>query len=150
MATIWKRGRGKLGALQPLLGRWQAEADSQLGPARCARVFERILAESYIQLTATWEIGTERKAYQEVALFGVGGSGAMELWSFTSDGKRSHGRLADVSDLHAEAIGFEAQMPAGLARQAYWPTADGAIIWVVESRNARGWNRFTEHCYRPT
>jgi hypothetical protein len=31
------------------------------------------------------------------------------------------GAFADVSDIHPEAIGFEAQMPAGLTRMAYWP-----------------------------
>lgn len=71
----------------------------------------------------------------------------MLFWSFTNDGKRSQGRLADVSDIHAEAIGFEAQMPAGLARQAYWPDGDGGVHWMVESKNKKGWHRFTEHHY---
>jgi len=53
-----------------------------------------------------------------------------------------------ATDLHAEAIGFEAQMPAGRPRQAYWPVA-GGFCWVVESRNAQGWRRFVEHAYRP-
>jgi hypothetical protein len=33
-----------------------------------------------------------------------------------SYGQRSEGTLVDAGDLHAEAIGFEAEMPAGLAR----------------------------------
>jgi len=57
--------------------------------------------------------------------------------------------VADVTDLHPEAVGFEAQMPAGLARMAYWPEEDGGFVWVVESKNAKGWRRFVEHRYRP-
>ena len=72
----------------------------------------------------------------------------MSFWSFTSDGKRSEGVIADVSDVHPEAIGFEAQMPAGLARTVYWPDQEGGFHWAVESRNKQGWHRFTEHHYR--
>jgi len=54
--------------------------------------------------------------------------------------------VADVTDLHPEAVGFEAHMPAGFARMAYWPAGDG-FIWVVESKNAKGWRRFVEHHY---
>ncbi len=66
---------------------------------------------------------------------------------FTSDGKRSEGTLADVTDVHPEAVGFEAQMPAGLARMVYWPDEAGGFRWAVESKNKRGWKRFTEHHY---
>jgi hypothetical protein len=72
----------------------------------------------------------------------------MGFWSFTSDGKSSRGRLADATDLHAKAIGFEAQMPAGLARMVYWPHEEGGVRWVVESKTKKGWNRFVEHHYR--
>src|SRR5262249_19516510 len=71
------------------------------------------------------------------------------FWSFTSDGKRSQGTVADVTDVHAEAIGFEAEMPAGLARMVYWPDDDGGFFWVVESKNKKGWRRFVEHNYKP-
>jgi len=37
MGKTWKKGRGKLGFLQPLLGRWTAEAKSEMGPVRCTR-----------------------------------------------------------------------------------------------------------------
>jgi hypothetical protein len=77
------------------------------------------------------------------------GRGKLGLWSFTSDGKRSTGLVADVTDLHEEAVGFEAQMPAGLARMAYWPEEGGGSSWVVESKNAKGWKRFVHHHYRP-
>jgi hypothetical protein len=148
MATSWKKGRGKLGFLQPLLGRWIAEADTPMGRVSCSRVFEVILGGSFIQLTARWEFGPD-KVYQEVAILGPGDDGQVGFWSFASDGKRSQGTVADVSDLHPQAIGFEAQMPAGLARMAYWPTEAGGFIWVVEARNKKGWKRFVEHTYRP-
>ena len=88
------------------------------------------------------------RAYEEVALFGVGESGKLCFWSYTSDGKRSQGEIADVSDIHDKAIGFEAHMPAGLARMAYWPDETDGFHWAVESKNAKGWRRFTEHHYR--
>jgi len=91
------------------------------------------------------------KTYEERALIGVGKGGAVTFWSFTSDGKNSSGVFADVTDLHPSAIGFEAQMDAGLARMAYWPDEedDGdGFRWVVESRTKKGWRRFTEHRYR--
>jgi hypothetical protein len=159
---LWKKGRGKLGLLQPLYGSWVAETNSELGPLRCTRLFQPILGGKFIELRARWEFskpnperreGSEGskltgKAYEEIALFGVGTEGRVAFWSFTSDGKRSDGAVADVTDLHSEAIGFEARMPAGLARQAYWPVEPG-FVWVVESRNAKGWRRFVEHTYRP-
>ena len=157
MAKAWKKGRGKLGFLQPLLGSWRADAESPMGPLRCTRTFEAVLGGSYIQLTARWEFGatakgTEEsgggKGYQEITLIGAGDEGKVCFWSFTSDGKRSQGTVADVTDLHDEAIGFEAQMPAGLARMAYWPE-EGGFVWVVESKTAKGWRRFVEHHYRP-
>jgi hypothetical protein len=49
------------------------------------------------------------------------------------------GTLADATDLHPQAVGFEAQMDMGLARQAYWPDAEGTgFHWVVESRTKNG------------
>ena len=61
--------------------------------------------------------------------------------SFTSDGKRSQGALADVTDVHPEAIGFGADMPAGRARMVYWPAEDGGFRWAVESGTKKGGNR---------
>jgi hypothetical protein len=150
MPRLWKKGRGKLGLFAPLHGAWIAEAGSPMGPVRCRRTLTPILGGHYLQLTARWEIGAEGagKVYEEVALIGVGDDGQVCSWSFTSDGKRSQGVLADVTDLHPEAIGFEADMPAGRARMAYWPEEGGGFRWVVESRTKRGWNRFVEHGYR--
>ena len=143
----WKKGRGKLGVLDPLLGTWVACADSPMGPIRCSRTFERVLGGNYVQLRAVWKMG-EKGSYVEHALFGPGEDADLLFWSFTNDGKRSQGHLANVTDIHPEAVGFEAQMPAGLARQAYWPDGDGGVFWVVESKNKKGWHRFTEHRYK--
>lgn len=143
---IWKKGRGKLGVLEPLLGSWQAEADSPMGPIRCVRKFSRILRGTRILLEAQWIIGD--KVYEEHAVYGADDAGALAFWSFTSDGKRSQGSLADATDLHPEAIAFVAQMPAGLARMVYWPDANGSVHWVVESKTQKGWRRFTHHHYR--
>ena len=115
---LWKKGRGKLGALDPLLGAWEAEAASPVGPTRCVRTFAKALNGSYVVLDALWEFSG--KQYQEHAVHGV----------------------------HAEAVGFEARMPAGLARMVYWPAEDGGAHWAVESRTKKGWNRFAEHHYR--
>jgi hypothetical protein len=83
-----------------------------------------------------------------MAIIGAGDDGRVCFWSFTSDGKRSHGTLTDVTDLHPEAVGFEAEMPAGRARMAYWPVEGGGFRWVVESKTKRGWNRLLDHTYR--
>ena len=97
-------------------------------------------------MTAVWEFGKTR--YEELAVFGPGDDGVLAFWCFTADGKRSTGRIAVAPDLHPEAIVFEAKMPAGLARQAYWSESDGTVVWVVEAKNKTGWKRFTEHRYR--
>jgi hypothetical protein len=98
-------------------------------------------------LHACWEFG--EKVYKEFAFIGVDKDGKVAFWSFTNDGKRSQGVVADVTDLHSEAIGFEAQMDAGLARMAYWPDEEGGFYWVVESKTKKGWRRFATHHYRP-
>ena len=141
----WKKGRGKLGRFDPLIGKWHAEADSEMGEVICTRTFARILDGAYVQLTADWQYAS--KSYKEMALIGVGPDGNIWLWSFTSDKKQSTGHLADVTDIHPGAIGFEAEMPAGLARMAYWPGEEEGFNWVVESKTKKGWNRFTEHHY---
>jgi hypothetical protein len=141
----WKKGRGKLGVLRPLIGTWKAETDSPEGPVKCSRTFARVLEGAYVQLTARWEYAGG--VYEELALFGKGSEGQLCFWSFTSDGKRSQGCLADVSDLHPQAVGFEAEMPAGLARMAYWPDETEGFHWVVEAKRKKGWKRFTHHHY---
>jgi hypothetical protein len=159
MPKLWKRGRGKLGFMQPLLGDWLAEATTPVGPARCSRSLAKTLGDSYIQLDARWEFnslpkksGTEPEAsgpkvYRELALYGVNSDGKVVFWSFTSDGKNSQGTTTEAPDVHDEAIAFEAQMPAGLARMVYWPDGEGGFFWAVESKTAKGWRRFSEHHY---
>ena len=143
----WKKGRGKLGIFNPLMGSWQAEADSEMGPVKCRRSFETVLSGKYIQLTANWEYASN--TYDELAMMGVNREKEICFWSFTSDGKQSEGKLADVSDIHPDAIGFEAHMPAGIGRMAYWPDEAEGFHWVVESKTKKGWNRFVEHHYLP-
>lgn len=151
MTKLWKKGRGKLGAFLPLHGSWVAASESPRGPLRCTRTIEPVLGGHYLSLTARWEFASPGKsyAYEEIAIIGAGDEGEIGFWSFTSDGKRSVGKLANVTDLHPEAVGFEAQMPAGLARMAYWPAEDGGFHFVVESRNKKGWSRFLNHHYHP-
>jgi hypothetical protein len=142
----WTKGRGKLGLFKPLLGSWKCETQSEKGPVVCVRVFKPILDNKYIQLKATWQFGSS--CYQEQCVFGINSEKQIAFWSFTNDGKQSTGLIAAVSDIHPQAIGFEAQMPAGLARQIYWPDDKGGFNWAVESKNKKGWNRFVEHNYK--
>ena len=143
--STWKKGRGKLGIFSPLLCSWKANSDSPMGPVSCTRSFKEIFNGNYIELSAVWKFGS--KSYEETAFIGVDRSGTISFWSFTSDGKQSQGHLADVTDIHPEAIGFEAEMPAGLARMAYWPHEEDGFYWAVESKTKKCWNRFTLHHY---
>ncbi|UMY64483.1 MULTISPECIES: hypothetical protein [unclassified Flavobacterium] len=143
--TSWKPGRGKLGLLKPLMGHWIAEADSPMGPLVCTRHFAYTLGGTFIEMRVNWTF--ETKSYEETALFGIKDD-APTFWSFTSDGKQSQGTLSDGTDVHPQAICFEAQMPAGIARMIYWPGEEGTLNWAVESKTQKGWNRFTEHRYK--
>ncbi len=148
MKQNWKPGRGLLGPLTPLLGAWRAGTEMNGRQLACTRTFEPF-GKGWVRLEAVWHMG-ERGDYREVALFGAGDDGTLGFFSFTNDGKRSVGRLADGSDVHPQAIAFEAQMPAGLARMIYWPADDEqGFRFAVESRNKKGWNRFMTHTYRP-
>jgi len=133
-----------------------------MGPVRCTRVFTEVLTGNSIRLEARGEFGAFQsgkadckdssfiggRGHEEVALIGRGGERSVSFWSCTSDGKRSQGVVSDVSDSHPEAIGFEAEMDAGIARMAYGPDGEGAFYWVVESKTAKGWRRFTNHHHR--
>jgi hypothetical protein len=141
----WKKGRGKIGVLAPLIGSWKTKAHTPMGPVQCTRSFTPILGGSYVRLDATWKFS--KGEYVELAVLGANQDGKVSFWSFTSDGKRSEGSLADVTDIHPQAIGFEAQMPAGLARMAYWPDEVEGFRWAVEAKTKKGWRRFTEHHY---
>lgn len=165
MSATWKKGRGKLGPLAPILGSWKADTDSPMGPLTCLRTYAPF-GEKYVRLDAEWKFGPSKanaklseaqkaamqayagKGYREVAFFGPNDRGDLAFWSFTSDGKKSEGILADGADVHPDALCFHAQMPAGLARQVFWPDGKG-ICWAVESKTKKGWNRFTIHHYQP-
>ncbi len=145
----WKKGRGKLGILAPLVGTWHADADTpdgRPGKIHCERRFKKALNNSYVELTAIWHMSDT--IYEERAFFGCDATGKLRFWSFTSDGKQSNGELTDAIDIHPEAIGFIAQMPAGIARQVYWPDEAHGFRWAVESQTKKGWKRFVDHHYR--
>ena len=148
MKDIWKKGRGKLGILDPLIGSWMAESDTPMGHVKCTRTFTRMHGDRWIALDADWDFGS--KHYVEHAVFGIGDDSKLAFWSFTSDGKKSQGSLSDGTDVHPGAIAFEAQMPAGVARMIYWPGENETINWAVESKTKKGWNRFTQHTYQRT
>jgi hypothetical protein len=148
----WKTGRGLLGPLQPLLGDWRTQKSEGGTPAAnmaCSRSFTSF-GKGWVRLEARWETGPD-KAYCETAFFGADEDSLLGCFSFTNDGKRSVGRLADGSDVHPDAIAFEAQMPAGLARMIYWPREDGepGFLFAVESRTKKGWNRFLRQDFGP-
>lgn len=146
--SAWKKGRGKLGVLDPLLGSWETTTESKLGRVRCTRTLARVLNGTWVQLDACWEMPGKR--YEERALFGVDSEAGIIFHSFTSDGKRSQGKVTDGRDVHAEAIAFVAEMPAGQARMIYWPGDNGTMNWAVESRAKKGWSRFAHHVYTRT
>jgi hypothetical protein len=146
----WKKGRGALGIFRPLIGNWTSQPAGDEPPSRliCVRRFTPLWQSAYVRLDAHWTIAPG-KSYEEVALFGKARDGALTFWSFTSDGKNAQGRLSDGSDVHPQAIAFEAEMPGGLARFVYWPEGAG-FDFAVENRTKKGWNRFMRHHYLPT
>jgi hypothetical protein len=141
----WKKGRGKLGPLAPLIGTWRARADTPMGPVECTRTFTPVLGGKFVQLAARWAFA--KGSYDELAIYGADAEGKLRFWSFTSDGKRSEGTLSEAADIHPQATCFEARMPAGIARMVYWPDPVEGFRWAVESKSKKGWNRFTEHHY---
>lgn len=147
---VWKKGRGALGALKPLLGRWTSEPTGRGANASaitCTREFSAF-GDKTLLLDARWAMGKGR-AYREVAFYRVGADGKLGFSSFTNDGKSSLGTLCDGRDIHPDALAFEAKMPAGTARMAYWPTDDGeGFHFAVESKTKKGWKRFFLHTYR--
>lgn len=148
----WNAGRGVLGPLKPLLGTWvsvQAQGDTPAALMRCSRAFMPF-GNGWIELDARWQIGPT-KEYRERAFFGAGEDGALACFSFTSDGKRSVGHLADGSDVATCAVAFEAEMPAGLARMLYWPLDESSagFHFAVESKTRNGWHRFLEQQFVP-
>ena len=84
----WKKGRGLLGPLQPLLGSWRtvhSEGGTAAANMACTRRFEAF-GKGWIRLDAVWQVGPGPD-YVEAAFFGAGEDGALGFFSFTSDGK---------------------------------------------------------------
>src|ERR1700722_18094121 len=65
-SPAWKKGRGRLGLLDPLLGSWIATGDSHIGQFECVRTFTRALENSCVILDAHWTL--LNKNYQEHAI----------------------------------------------------------------------------------
>lgn len=147
LEKTWSKGRGKLGFLSPLIGSWVADVKVKGNQFKCTRTFTWVLDKKFVQLAALWELDSGH--YEEIALYGTDAEGKQVFWSFTSDGKQAQGWKSDASDVHPQAVAFEAQMPAGLARMVYWPDDSGGFYWAVESGTKKGWNRFQEHHYKP-
>ena len=149
MAQVWKKGRGKLGPMAPLLGRWKTKTDSPMGPVTCIRDYQKF-GDSYVRLEAAWNVGAKgtQKSYLETCFFGPDKDGVLTFWSYTNDGKKSSGKLADASDIHPQAVCFEAQMDMGIARQVFWPADSGGMHWIVEAKTKKGWSRIADHHYR--
>jgi hypothetical protein len=151
MATAWKKGRGRMGPMAPLIGRWKAMAETPMGPVACVRDYQKF-GDLYVRLDAEWLFKSKQaalKSYREVCMFGPDKDGVLTFWSYTSDGKKSSGRLSEADDVHPGSVCFEAQMDAGLARQVFWSDGGDGMNWVVEARTKKGWSRLAEHHYRP-
>jgi len=138
-----------LSILQPLLGEWGSipAGEEPASKMPCTRHFTKLWGGAYYRLGVRWAM-EGGKVFEEVAMFGTGQDGSIGFWSFTSDGKQSHGWLTDGTDVHPKAIAFVAELPAGTARMVYWPEGDG-FDYAVERRTADGWDRFMRHHYTP-
>ena len=47
MPKLWKKARGKLGFLEPLLGQWVADAETPMGPYAARAVFRSSAARTF-------------------------------------------------------------------------------------------------------
>lgn len=134
--------------LLPLLGAWTYSGDSPLGPLTCQRTFTPILDGNWVQLDAVWTYKDPKRGdYVERCLFGLNAEKSLSFHSFINDGSSSYGIEADGSDISANALCFEAQMPHGLARQTYWPGENGSLNWRVERQVKSGWSELVGHVY---
>ena len=77
MATAWMKGRGRMGPMAPLIGRWKAMAASPTGLVACVGDYQKP-SDLYVRLDAEWRFKgkqTEMKSYREVCIFGPGPDG---------------------------------------------------------------------------
>ena len=142
--------RKGLRLLEPLLGQWVHMGDSGLGKLTCNRRFNSMLDGHRVRLDAIWSYeDPKRSDYVELCIFGLNKDGILRFNSFVNDGTSSSGLIVKTDDLHGTAICFEAQMPHGLARQAYSPDDRGGWNWKVERKVKSGWSPIIEQAYRP-
>ena len=141
-------GRGLLGPMKPLLGRWVYRGEHNGQSVQVERTYET-WGKGWVRLTAVWTM--PGRNYVETAFYGALDDGTLGFHSFTNDGKRSVGRLADGSDVHGQAVAFVARFPAGTGRMIAWPRDDGApgFVFAVESQTAKGWKRFLLQQFDP-
>lgn len=144
----FRLGRGLLGPLRPLLGHWVHRGEHNGQTVEVSRLYES-WGNGWVRLSATWEL--PGRTYAETAFYGATTEGPLGFYSFTNDGKRSEGRLADGTDVHAQAVAFVAQFPAGTGRMIAWPRDDGlpGFDFAVERQTAKGWNRFLLQRFGP-
>ena len=136
--------------LTPLLGSWTYSGKSDLGEIKCTRTFTPVLNGHRVRLDAVWSYADPKRAdYVELCYFGLNADGALGFVSFINDGSRSEGVLASGTDIDESAICFEAQMPHGLARQAYWPNGSGGWHWRVERKVKAGWSQIIAQEFVP-
>jgi hypothetical protein len=128
-----------------MIGDWLAKTETPQGPARVTRSLRPALGKGWLEAEVDWSFNDSR--YQERCFYGLTRDGRLAFWSFTSDGKQAHGVQVEAPDLPAGAIAFEAEIPAGTARMSFWPDAEEGFRWAVESKNRKGWHRFSEHHY---
>ena len=114
MAQPWKKGRGKLGVMAPLLGRWKADADTPMGPVRCIRDLQKF-GDGYVRLEAEWTFGGKgaAKTYRELCLFGPDKDGALTgaeatrraRWSCVGEAKHVDLRMLWRISVYAMGVG---------------------------------------------
>lgn len=141
-------GRGLLGPLKPLMGTWCHAGEYNGQRVLVTRAYEPF-GKGWVRLTAIWTMSD--KDYFETAFYGPTDDGTLGFYSFTNDGRRSEGQLADGSDVHPQAVAFVAKFPAGTGRMIAWPRDDGApgFDFAVESQTKKGWNRFLTQRFEP-
>lgn len=134
--------------MKPLLGRWIHQGAHNGQTVRVERTYEA-WGKGWVRLTAIWTM--PGRDYVETAFYGASQDGTLGFYSFTNDGKRSEGRLAEGADVHAQAVAFVAKFPAGTGRMIAWPRGDGqpGFDFAVESQTKKGWNRFLLQRFDP-
>lgn len=144
------KGRGPLGLFKSFVGSWEHSGDSPMGPITCSRTFSMVLGGKWLQLDVVWSYADPKRAdYVERCLIGKDADNGLAFHSFVSDGSCSRGWLSKADDVDGSIVCFEADMPAGRARQIYIQADDDGYTWRVERQVKKGWSLIVEHAYRP-